>query len=454
MKYFKTTFIWLIVLAAVVGLGYIDFQKTQVEDKKKEELSRLFPFEPPQVVSLLLQKDKDVIELERWEEGWRIIKPIMAKADAAAVEKFLRDVTQTRNDADYVMDPKPTQERLVEFGLATPQVTLTMRVGKQLTPHTLLFGERAPTMGVAFVRLKDKEPVYRALSDARAEADKDVYYFRDKSVLRLNPVMVDQIAVTRDDASYRLRLPDNGRWVIEKPIAARADHGRVFEFMGMFHNAQVKEFIAESKKDLAQYGLDKPQAKLSFWQAGDSEATVSVSVGARNPEKRGYFASMSDRENIFLLEEDLINSIPREAKDLRSRQVLFLENEHFVRIEAHLTGKTVILVRDRDKEWRKGKVDGEKVNYSVVKEILDGLSAIAVRDFVTDKPVAMGDYGLKPPSAQILLFMESSPLPQTLSLGGKTPAGYIYAQSGSEQSILALDENVKGVLNIFVGLEK
>jgi len=454
MKYFKATFIWLIVLAAVVGLGYIDFEKTKVEEKRKEEASRLFPFEPPAVVSLTLQKEKEALELERWENGWRIVSPILAKADASAVEKFLGHVTQTRNDAEYVMDANPTQERLVEFGLAAPAVTLTMRVGKELTPHTLLFGERAPTMGVAFVRVKGKEAVYRALADARAEADKDVYYFRDKSVLRFNPVMVDQMSVTRGENVIRLRLPDNGRWVIEKPITARADHNRVFEFMGMFYNTQVKEFIAETKKDLGQYGLDKPMAKLAFWQAGDSEATVSISVGARNPEKRGYFVSMSDRDNIFLLEEDIVNSIPREAKDLRSRQVMFLDNEKLARIEARWGGKKVTLVRDTEKEWRKDKVSGDKVEYNIVKEIIDGLSGLTVRDFVTDKPSGLGDYGLNPPSAQILLYTETDPAPMYLSLGGKSPAGYTYAQSGSEQSILALDDGVRGLLNIFSGLEK
>ena len=450
MKYYKATFIWVIILAAVAGFGYIDWEKTRVDEERKDQESRLFKFDISQVVAIVLEKEGSAMEIERWEDGWRITKPLSAKADSDAVNQFIEHVTMSRKDADYVMDPAPTPERLQEFGLAKPTVTLTMKVGPELTPYTLFFGERGPTMGIAFARIKGDEAVYRVLADARSEADKDAYYFRDKKILRFNPVIVDQLAVNTGEQNIRLRLPEDGRWWIEKPISARADHNRVFEVMGMFFNSQVKEFVDETRENLDKYGLDKPAAKLSFWQSGDSDVTVSISIGDRNPEKRGYYASMSDRENVFLVEEELVNAIPRSAEDLRSRQAIYFENDRLARIEIHQTGKMMSLVRDPDKEWRKGSVTGDKVDYNHVKELLDGLSSIKVRDFVTDKPGNLMEYGLNPPSAQILLYEDSNPAPMYLSLGGKTPAGYIYAQSGAEKSILAIDESVRGILNLIL----
>ncbi|MDH4183576.1 MAG: DUF4340 domain-containing protein, partial [Nitrospinota bacterium] len=447
---FKTTFIWVIVLSAVAGLSYMDWEKTRVDEERREEQSRLFKFQPPEVVAITLEKEGSAIEIERWEDGWKITKPVNTKADSAAVEKFLNNVVQSRNDADYVMDPNPTTERLEEFGLANPSVTLTMKVGKDLTPHTVLFGDRAPTMGVAFARVKGDVPVYRVLADSRSEADKDVYYFRDKTVLRLNPIMVDQLSIIRQGSVIRLKLPDGGHWVIEKPMVARADHNRVFEFMGGFYNAEAKEFIEETKSNLEKYGLDNPMASLSFWQAGDSEATVTLNVGGRNPEKRGYYASMSDRENIFLLGEELVNAIPRAAQDLRSRQVFYLDNDRLERIEIIQPGKSAVLVRDMEKEWHRDSVKGEKVEFNLVKEFMDGLASVTVKDFVNDNPKNLNEYGLDQPSAQILLYLESNPTPLRLSLGSKAPTGYIYGQSGDEKSILALDDRVRGILNLFM----
>jgi len=448
MNYFKTTFAWVIVLAAIAGYSYIDHEKTRVEEIKKDEATRLFSFYPKDIVSITLNKGDRVIELERWEEGWRIVAPIKAKAESQAVEKFLGYITDSRNDAEYIMDPDPSPERLVEFGLADPTITVTLKVGKKLAEHTILFGARAPTKGVAFARLKGEKAVYRILSYMRAEADKDVRYFRDKSVLRLNPLMIDQLVIKRKQGVIRVKLPQDGKWEIEKPIKTRADHNKVFEILGMFANAQVKEFISENKDNLKAYGLDKPEIELMFWLSGDSEPTLKMQVGARNPGKRGYFLTMSDRDNVFLLEEDVISAIPRSANDLRSRDLLFFESDTLRRIEIRRPGKSIALVRDKDKEWRKNNESGEKVDFNLVKEMLNGIMELKISDFVTDSPENLKAYGLDPPEIKLLLWPEKSAVPIFLSVGSKAPSGYVYAMSGAQGSVLALDESVKRILKI------
>lgn len=450
MRYFKTTFMWVIVLAALAGYSYIDFEHTRIEEKKKDEATKLFPFQPIEVLTISLKKDDRVIDLERWDDGWRIIAPIKAKADDEAVEKFLGYVTDSRNDADYVMDPDPTDERLVEFGLDKPTVSVTFKTGKDLKSYTLVFGDRAPSMGVAFARLEGAKPVYRILSYARAEADKDVHYFRDKTVLRLNPVLIDQVAIIRPKVSIRVKLPKDEKWMLEKPITARADHKKVFEFLGIFANAEVKEFIAETKDNLAAYGLDKPAVELLFWQDGDANPRIRLKVGKRSPEKRGYFCSMNDRDNVFLLEEDTVLSIPRQAKELRSRELFFFDRGDLKRIEIREASKATVLVKDVDKEWRKNNINGEKIDFNVINELIDGLRNVEIRDFVTNSPGDLKEYGLDPPAIQILLWPKESAVPIHLSIGKKTPAGYVYATSSSDETVLAIDENVKRLLTTYL----
>ncbi len=450
MKYFKSTFAWVIALVALAGYSYLDYDKTRVEEKRKDEATRLIPFYPKDILAISINKEERVIELERWEEGWKIITPINAKADNEAVEKFLGYVTDSRNDADYVMDYDPSPERLAEFGLANPTVSVTLKGGKELTPYTLVFGNRAPTKGVAFARLKGKKPVYRVLSYARAEADKDVHYFRDKTVLRLNPLMIDQLVIKRRKGSIRVKLPDSGKWEIEKPIKARADHNRIFELLGMFANAEVKEFISENKDNLKAYGLDEPAIELMLWLSGDSDATVKIQVGDRSPKKRGYFLTMSDRNNVFLLEEDLISSIPMAANEIRSRDLLFFESDRLRRIEIRKPDKSIVMVRDAGKDWRKNNINGDKVDFNLVSEMLNELLELKIKDFITDSPKSLKEYGLDPPAIKLLLWPEKSAMPIYLSVGGKTPAGYVYALAGSQGSVLALEENVKRILNIIL----
>ena len=159
MRYFKKTFIWIIILVALAGYSYIDFESTRLKEVEKKEATRLLPFSTNEILSVTIKKEDRVLELERWEEGWKIIAPIKAMADSDTVEKFLGHMTEAKNDSDYVMESDPTPERLVEFGLSKPTLFVTLRAGKELKPHTLVFGDRAPTMGVAFAQLEGKKSI-------------------------------------------------------------------------------------------------------------------------------------------------------------------------------------------------------------------------------------------------------------------------------------------------------
>lgn len=451
MRYFKHTFLWIIILAAIAGYSFIDFKHTKIEEIKKDEATRLLPFMPKDVMAITLEKEERVIELERWEDGWRIVKPIDAKAKSETVEKFLTYVTESRNDADYVMDPDPTPERLTEFGLLNPRLRATLKVGKELTPHTIIFGARAPTMGVSFAQLKGQKPVYRVLADAHAQANQDLYYFRDKSILRLEPVMIDQLVIVRPDITIRLKLPDFAtKWELEKPVKARADHSRVFEFLGVFKNAEIKEFIAETQDNLPSYGLDKPDIKLLFWLAGDTEPTVTLSIGKRSPQKRGYFSLMTDRNYIFLLEEETVNAIPRHENDLRSRELLFFDKDKLKRIEIRQPDqspdKSIVLVKDMERGWKFNNVDGEKVDFNLVRELLDELINAEIKDFFNEEADDLGKFGLEPARVQVLIWPEDRAVPISLSIGKKTPRGYVYARSGSENIIFAVEERIKNFL--------
>jgi hypothetical protein len=155
---------------------------------------------------------------------------------------------------------------------------------------------------------------------------------------------------------------------------------------------------------------------------------------------------MSDRDNIFILDEEVVNAIPKSANDLRSRQLIFFEANNLKRIELRADNKSIVLVRDHEKEWRKNSITGEKVAFNVIKETLDELLAFTIKDFVVVTP-DMREFGLVTPSAQIMLWEEGSAVPVNLSLGKVTPTGNgVYARTGSEPEALVLDERIIRVL--------
>jgi hypothetical protein len=448
MAYFKKTFIWIIAMVAVVGLSYLDLEKTRLDEKQKDEATRLFPFTPIEVLSVTIKKDDRTIDLERWDNGWRIVAPVVTDADNEAVETFLSYVTDSRNDAEYVMDPDPTSDRLKEFGLEKPTTSVTLRVGRELTPYTLVFGDRAPTMGVAYAMLEGETAVYRVLAYARAEADKDIYYFRDKRALKINPVSIDQLSLIRGKERILLKLPDNGKWTIEKPFKATADHVRTFTMMAAFTNAEISEFIDMPEGGDKAFGLDKPMAQMMIWAEGDGEPTIRLSIGKREPEKRGYYCSVTGHDGVVVINEEAINALPFSANDLRNRELFAFDKSLIRRIDIKRASSKVSLALDVDSEWRKNGDQGEIVDFLTVKEFTDELVDTRIADFVDGGERQHQKLGLDPPVMEVRLWLEGEKNPKTLMVGYRDPSGaYMYARSAAE--VVMIDRRIERVLTTY-----
>ncbi|MBI3584341.1 MAG: DUF4340 domain-containing protein [Nitrospinae bacterium] len=448
MKYFKKTFLWIIILAGLAGYFYLDVETTKKKEIEKEEATRLLPFKPLDVLELELKKGDGVIVVQRWEDGWRIEKPIKAKADSKAVEKALGYITQSKNDAEYVMDENPTQERLAEFGLIKPQLEVTLRVGKELTPYTLIFGERAPTKGVAFAILKGSPKVYRVLADARAEADQSLYYFRDKTIFKTEPNMVDKVEILKDNKKIKCELPMEGKWNIISPIKGRADMIKIIEIVSKFKDSEIKEFIDEEPKDLKAYGLYPVKTKLSIWLSGDESPTETVFIGDRDKKKRGYFAKLEKKDNVFLIEENMVDLLPVDAEELRERSILFFEEEKVNKIEVKYPDREIVVAKTPEFEWKTLKPRESEFDFNIVKEFLKNIREFKIKEFVSEGHEGLKTYGLDKPAIKLLIWEEGNKIPHELNIGSISGKGDgIYVWTGEQDSVVLIDEKIKGVIN-------
>ena len=446
-------------MAGLAGYFYLDVETTKKKEAEKEEATRLLPFKPSEILELELKKEDSIILLQRWEDGWRIEKPIKAKADSKSVEKALDYIIQSRNDADYVMDENPTQERLAEFGLANPRLEVTLKVGKTLTPYTLIFGERAPTQGVAFAILKGSPKVYRVLADARAQADQSLYYFRDKTIFKTEPNMIDKLEILKDNKKVRCELPmkEEGKWEIVSPVKARADMIKIIEIVSKFKNSEIKEFIDEEPKDLKIYGLYPVKSKLSIWLSGDESPTETIFIGERDKKKRGYLAKLEVKNNIFLIEEDMVDLLPDDAEDLRERSVLFFEEEKVNKIEVKYPDREMAVIKTPppDIEWKTlkpGESDpetssGQVFDVNIIREFFNRIKEFKVKEFISEGHEGLKTYGLDSPAIKLLIWEEGNKSPHELNIGNISSKGDgIYAWTGEQDTIVLLDNKIKGVI--------
>lgn len=306
MNFTRKTLFWVIVLIALGGVFFL-FDREQEEVKQVQEANlKLLPFAVKDVGEFRITnlKDNSTISVARVADGWKLTRPLSAKGDAKAIEKFLTNIVSARKDA--VLFDKIEPAKLAELGLATPELEMGLKAGGEET--VIVFGEKGPTHNIAYVMFKGKPEVYRVHSDLKNEAGKDAYALRDKTILDFDPVKMRRLEIATKDGRRVVVEQNQGRWNLLEPTRERASMAKVLELLYVIKNAEIKAFADETPTDLARYGLPSPMLQLTV-HLEQKETPSILAIGDKDRAKRAYFASTNQQKTIFDVEEDLVNTV-------------------------------------------------------------------------------------------------------------------------------------------------
>lgn len=317
MKLFKKTVFWVLVLAVIAGSFYL-FDKKSEEKKSEEEVKkRLFAFTPDDVVGFDIKRsDGQGVSVRMENDVWIVTRPITAAGDVKRITRFLEKLVNARMDG--VLFEKAPEGKLDELGLAEPflQVELSTRGGSSTT---VSFGDRGPTHNISYAAVKDDPRIFRINTDVRADADKGVYDMRDKTVLPFDPTRVKSFDIKWTDGQrIVVEQQAEGKWNALGLSEGRTDFLKVMEMLVKLKKSEIKAFVEEDPERLEPYGLDKPRARLIF--VDEQGIRNRLLIGGRDRSRRGYYAARGAGRNVFLLEEDLLDSIPRSLGELEEKE--------------------------------------------------------------------------------------------------------------------------------------
>ncbi len=306
MNLTKKTLFWIFVLITLSGSFYLLDQKAEDNQRIAEANLKLLPFSVDEITEFWIDDKKEgrQIRLVREGEAWRMVAPLAARGDDEAIKRLLINVVKTRKDA--TLFTQPDADKLQELGLAAPDLAMGIKAGSDSV--TILFGTKGPTHNVAYVMFEGQPEVYRVHSDVKKEASKDVYALRDKNVLDIEPLKLRRLEVQRRGKPRVVVEHHRGKWNMLEPTAGRASMEKVLESLFAIDNAQAKGFADESPTDLAVYGLMIPSLVLTVYEEEQQEPKV-LTIGAKDRKRRGYFAMTNQADNIFVVEEELVNAI-------------------------------------------------------------------------------------------------------------------------------------------------
>jgi len=418
----QTTAALAVVLLLVGGFYYVyDVRWAPDRERAETRKGRVFSAEAADVTAVELRRRDDTVRLTRAGDAWEVRSPVVARGDRARVEETLTTVLTAKVDRE--IDPKPAA--LADFGLDKPaaEITLTLKDGKTLG---LALGSKTPT-GVWVYARETGKPAVVALSDGvLREATKPATEFRDRTILTLDRNAVSGFDIASDGGTLAVAHVGDA-WRITRPAALPADTEAVGNMFEKLTAAKVKEFVVETPRSLATYGLATP-LRLTIHTGKDKErASRTLLVGRNDQAKKGVYAMREGESSVLLLPEDVATAIPRTVGALRDKHVVALDRDKVVRVDLESPKGAVTLARDKDR-WTITAPQALPADQVEAGALLTRLRELRAQGFLSDDASAVPRV-LARPTVKLTLTEQGKP-PTTLLLApsgerrGGAPSAY------------------------------
>jgi len=405
----QTTLVAAILLAVVASFYYVYEVRLGPEREKVEtRKGRVFATEATEVTALELKRPDGTVKAAREGDGWQLLEPLKARGDRGAIEETLMTVVTAKMDREIDAAPKS----LAEFGLDKPaaEVDLTLKDGKHLA---LLLGAKSPTGVWVYAKERDKANVFVLGESVLRDATRPVADFRDKTVLAFSRPEITGIEIVTAAESIGLE-PDGQKWKIVRPVARPADADSVSEMLEKLGAARMKEFVTDSPKSLAPYGLDRPLRVVLHVGKEKDRATKTLLLGTVDQAKKGAYAMRAGESSVFLIPEDAWRAVPQNVAALRDKTVVAFDREKVTRADIESAKGLVTVTRDKD-GWKITAPQAFAADQAEVSAVLTRLRDLRAQGFLTDDASGIPRY-LGKPEVKVTIHLEGAPAPLSVLL--------------------------------------
>jgi hypothetical protein len=372
---------------------------------------RVFDFSTSELAKLEVRRGTDAFAMERTRDGWRLVSPVKADADAGKVDRLAGDLSSLEV-LEYVNDAPKADQLEVQYGLGKPPLVVHLEFSDKAKPaRTLEIGKARGSKIGYFARLADAPdktaPVFVVANEIHAALDRDALAYRpaqlwqataeDVTALRIQRGKEEEYTLKRDGAGWKLNGP------FEAPALALAVQSLAAELAA----PQAQSYKAHEAKDLAPYGLDEPALRLRVTTRDGKQHALLVGSPA-GKDTPGRCAKLADAPAIFVVSDSLVRAADHAALDLLDPVLLRLDPARVERVRSK-AGDAVLGLERKGEEWRVVEAPGSPftADAEVVAELQKLWSELHADRFAAyGKSVAWAKYGLDKPAVTVTVTVK------------------------------------------------
>ena len=397
---FRTTF-WLLV--SVCLAGSLVWFLNRYDERADGQAARVGSVDiaPERVVYLAVENGPLFLECQKRRGRWFITKPIEAGADGGRIEQVL-DALARMPHSEVITTAQMRARRLTlaDYELVSPRARVV--VGDAERRQEVRIGCDAPFENRMYVQLGGESDVISTSTNLLSCLPSTVAEVRDRSVMRGEPARVTRFEIERQEGGFVQLLKVGEQWLLQQPLAARADQAKVLGLLNLLYRLRVQEFVADAKSDPVAYGLNPEGAPLrvTVWSSGDDAGTRLFFARRTEDGKEKTFARRADGSAIYAVSDDVLGVFGFKVSELRDRNVFTLAAGDIDGVGI-LAGEQKLWIRKQEGEWAITDPVQWRADADRVRSVLEGLASLQIARFVDGETTNLVSLGLEPPTCVV-----------------------------------------------------
>jgi len=363
------------LLAVLIGLvAYIYF----VDSKKPasgapETKAKAFTVDADQIEEIHMKPASgDASRVQKANGTWQLVEPEKADADQGQVSNAATSLATL--EINRVVDENPSD--LSQYGLNPPKAEVAFRVKGQKDPRQLLIGEKTATGSDLYAKTPDQKRVFLISGYLENTFERTPFDLRDKTALKFDQSKADGVEIVHNGTTALAKT--GTEWALTKPYKARADFAGAEAVLTSLSSLQMQKIVENEAKDLAKYGLDKPDATITV-NSGSTRA--SLALGKK--EGDSVYARDLSRPFVFTIPATTAGDLEKDTGTLRRKDMFDGRSFNTTRVELKRGGETLSFDKSKGKDgkdvWKNAA--GQEVDAMKVDDMLTKLSNIRAQLF-------------------------------------------------------------------------
>ena len=372
MRGLKSTIALLVVLIGLVAYIYFVDSKKPASGAA-ETKAKAFTVDADQIEEIQIKPASgDASRVQKTNGTWQLTEPEKAEADQGQVSNAATSLATL--EINRVVDDNPSD--LSQYGLNPPTAEIAFRAKGQKDTHQLLLGEKTTTGGDVYAKTPDQKRVFLIAAYLENTFVRTPFDLRAKAALKFDQSKADGIEIVHDGTTA---LAKNGNeWGLTKPYKARADFSSAEAVLTSLSSLQMQKIVENEAKDLAKYGLDKPDATITV-NSGSTRA--SLALGKKDGDS--VYARDLSRPMVFTIPATAAGDLEKDSSTLRRKDMFDGRSFNTTRVELKRGGETLSFDKSKGKDgkdvWKNAA--GKDVDAMKMEDMLTKLSNIRAQLF-------------------------------------------------------------------------